>query len=241
MQIECKRCHYEYDYQLYGETCPQCGSENQPFRSAGARRTLGLDEPRIGYFDVKEREQRARVADPMYGKSPLQRLKPYLMILVFLCGVVFLGNALMKYARQGTSPFAPPSASAALGVEGYAFAPAGGMRLTVNAASVVPKASAPAGEKWVYVELTLDVIDHAAAQQEVFVPPVLAGGETVAMPEPPDETWGAEQTMFDSTAIANSERVRGRLFYRLPENLRAVTLFYQQDGSKQQMQLTFDD
>lgn len=244
MRIACKFCHYEYEYERYGAGCPQCGTENQPFRSSAARQAMGLEEMGSRYFSEERREEAARAGDPMYGKSALRRLRPYFALLILAFAVVALGQGLMRLSRQaqpdvsqGIPPGAgrPPILELADDAYNLAFAPAGGWQLRVNAAGWL-KNQPPAARQWLFIDFLLLVDDRAQTKDNPFVPPVAAAGETVALPEPlPGQEWDGLYTPLDLSALEIDAGVSGQLFYHLPAEIRQVTLFYEQAGERQSL------
>ena len=246
MKIVCKFCRYEYEYERYGEVCPQCDTHNPPFRSAGARQVMGTEELASRYFSHERRDEAVRAGDPMYGKSSLRRLRPYLMLLVLAAAVVMLGSSLMRVAEQATQPSPsvssgeqarPPILELADAVYDLSFLPAEGMQLSVNAAGWI-KHQPDSAEQWLFIDFLLLVTDRQQTADSVFLPPVAVAGEAVIKPESlPQADFAALYTPLDPSALEQDPGVSGQLFYRLPAGTKQLTLVYQQGETRQNLSL----
>lgn len=264
MEIVCKTCQYHYDFARYGETCPQCGQVNTPFRSQAARRLMDYetDALRGKYFSnahAERREALARTGDPMYGKSVLRRLRPYLVILVVCFAVAMLGQILMRYAavseaarKQPSLPQAadqgvvrPPIielASAAF--SGKRFGIVDGIELRVTCAGTVEADDVLSqqmsyGDKCIFVDIWAHMDSPPGTAGETFPGSFsVLCGNTEALSAKPSAPVLRQYTPFDPALLWTEGDVSGQLFFLIPEDETQFYLCWKTpDGIEQRMSL----
>lgn len=252
MEIECHNCHYKYDFKRYGEKCPNCYFENKPFRSESARRLMGYeDDPyrNIRYDDsrAQRREEALRRGDPFYGKSPLRRLRPYLMLLAISFGILFLGKTLIQISSgsrfiQGSQEI-PPIASLASASFQETFDAVDGVGLQVQYTGIVPDeklGSAQQGKNlcvFIHVQGFLEGAAPEAMPGKLF----LRAGDGIFDPVFPqwDGADVRDYRPFDYGEIRQEGYTSGAIFFYLPLGTETFTLCWlnPQAGPEQQIPL----
>ena len=253
MEIECHNCHYKYDFKLYGEKCPNCYFENKPFRSESARRLMGYEDDsyrniRYDNSRIERREDSMRSGDPFYGKSPLRRLRPYLMLLAISFAVLFLGKTLIQISQgsrfaQAPREITPPIASFASAAFQEAFESVDGVGLQIRYTGIVPDEKLGPAQQG----KSLCVFIHAQGFLEDTAPESMPGklflraGDGIFYPVFPQ--WdGADlrdYTPFDYGEIRKKGYSAGEFFFYLPLDTETFTLCWlnPQAGPEQQIPL----
>lgn len=257
MEIECKNCHYAYSYERYGAQCPKCGTANEPFRSAAARRAMGCetDSLRDRYFtDAHEERQKALYKETgpfaFKGKGPagpLRRLRPYLFILILMCGVAMLGSALMQMSKSawGEGIYAARRSAAQSGeakplIESLAsnifqtqFNPVSGVTVTATCAGYLPEEpkleSLLQGGEGVFVNLVAEAETPGTSLPGLFFARI---GEIRIDQEL--FYHAAEEldqyTPLSKTRFAKEGSVMGQVFFALPPDTEEFYLCWLDTG-----------
>lgn len=237
MEIQCGNCHYQYDFKLYGERCPQCGFENKPFRSQSARMLMGYEDDilRNRYFDhnrAERRERFLRSGDPDYGKSPLRRIRKYIFTVALCFAVLMIGQTLMRVLYVTNPPAAPlekPPLSELASADFHAeFPTVDGVHLLVKYAGTVPDEKLGAGQRGRVSCIFVDVWATLEGDPPETFPGaffILVGEQRYRSRIPlADGADMDDYTPFDMAALRENGRASGQFFFYLPKDTDAFTL-----------------
>lgn len=251
MEIECKNCHYKYDFKLYGEQCPQCRFENKPFRSQSARRMMGYSDDsfrsyRFNDNRAERREELLRSGDPDYGKSPLRRVRRYIMIVALCFAVLMLGRAIMRMSHIFSAPEGPAEkplvSDLASAAYHSAFNPTGGVNLLVRYVGTVPDEQLGKQQRGKVLCVFVDV----SASLEAEAPDSFPGAILVRLD---DQVYAPKSPKADGANLSNYTAFRfrelrqygyaaGQFFFYLPLETETFDLCWRDEQHNTEQRMT---